>query len=47
MDEELLKIGEFAAFVGVSPKALRVYEKMEIIKPVKIERWQLRLTIIF
>ncbi len=37
MDEELLKIGELAAFVGVSPKALRVYEKMEIIKPVKVD----------
>ena len=37
MDEELLKIGELAAFVGVSSKALRVYEKMEIIKPVKVD----------
>ena len=37
MDEELLKICELAAFVGVSPKALRVYEKMEIIKPVKVD----------
>lgn len=37
MYEELLKIGELAAFVGVSPKALRVYEKMEIIKPVKVD----------
>ena len=37
MDEELLKIGELAAFVGVSPKALRVYEKMNIITPVKVD----------
>ena len=37
MEEELLKIGELAAFVGVSPKALRVYEKMDIIKPVKVD----------
>ena len=37
MEEELLKIGELAAFVGVSPKALRVYEKMNIITPVKVD----------
>lgn len=37
MDERLLKIGELAAFAGVSPKALRVYEKMNIIKPYEID----------
>ena len=37
MDEQLLKIGELAAMVGISPKALRIYEKMGIIKPVKID----------
>lgn len=37
MEDELLKIGELAAFAGISPKALRVYEKMDIIKPVKID----------
>lgn len=37
MTEELLKIGELAELAGVSPKALRVYEKMGIIKPVKID----------
>lgn len=37
MAEELLKIGELADLAGVSPKALRVYEKMDIIKPVKID----------
>ncbi len=37
MEEELLKIGELAAFSGISPKALRMYEKMDIIKPVKID----------
>lgn len=37
MNEELLKIGELAALANVSSKALRVYEKMDIIKPVKID----------
>lgn len=36
-EEVLLKIGELAALAGISPKALRVYEKMDIIKPVKID----------
>ena len=37
MDEVLLKIGELADFSGISTKALRVYEKMELIKPVKVD----------
>ena len=37
MDEHLLRIGEVAAFFGVSIKAMRVYEKMGIIKPVKVD----------
>lgn len=35
--EELLRIGELAAFSEISPKALRIYEKMDIIKPVFID----------
>ena len=34
---QLLKIGEMAALAGVSVKALRVYEKKNIIKPVEID----------
>ena len=34
---QLLKIGELAALAGVSVKALRVYERMNIIKPVEID----------
>ena len=37
MDEVLIKIGELADFSGISTKALRVYEKMELIKPVKVD----------
>lgn len=37
MDEVLLKIGELADFSGISTKALRVYEKMGLIKPVKVD----------
>lgn len=37
MEEPLLKIGEIAAFFNVSVKAIRIYEKKEIIKPVKID----------
>ena len=37
MDEVLLKIGEIAAFFNVSVKALRIYEKMGILKPVKVD----------
>jgi DNA-binding transcriptional MerR regulator len=37
MDEQLLKIGEIAAFFNVSPKALRIYERKGIIKPVKTD----------
>jgi len=36
-DVQLLKIGELAALAGVSVKALRVYEKKNIIKPVEID----------
>ena len=34
---ELIKIGELAAMAGISVKALRVYEKKGIIKPVEID----------
>ena len=34
---ELMKIGELAAMAGISVKALRVYEKKGIIKPVEID----------
>ena len=32
-----MRIGEIAAFYNISVKAMRVYEKMGIIKPVKID----------
>ncbi len=35
--DALLRIGEVAAFYGVSVKAMRLYEKMGIIKPVKVD----------
>lgn len=37
MDDVLMRIGEIAAFFNVSVKALRVYEKMDILKPVKVD----------
>ena len=38
MDDDLLmRIGEIAAFFNVSVKAMRVYEKMGILKPVKVD----------
>jgi DNA-binding transcriptional MerR regulator len=37
MDEQLMKIGEIAAFFNVSVKAIRIYEKKGIIKPTKID----------
>jgi len=37
LDDLLLRIGEIAAFFGVSAKALRVYEKMGVLKPVKVD----------
>lgn len=37
MEYELMKIGELAAFAGISSKALRIYEKMDLIKPVKVD----------
>lgn len=37
MDDVLMRIGEIAAFFNVSAKALRVYEKMGILKPVKVD----------
>ena len=36
-DVQLLKIGELATLAGVSVKALRVYERKNIIKPVEID----------
>ncbi len=35
--DDLLRIGEIAGFFNISAKALRIYEKMEIIKPTKID----------
>ena len=37
MEDNLLRIGEIAGFFNVSAKAIRIYEKMGIIKPVKID----------
>jgi len=37
MDEPLMRIGEIAAFFGVSVKAMRIYEKMSILKPIKVD----------
>jgi len=37
MDESYMKIGEIAAFFNVSVKAVRIYEKMGIITPAKID----------
>lgn len=37
MEEELLKISELAAFANVSTKTLRIYDKMGLLKPVKID----------
>ena len=32
-----MRIGEVAAFFGISVKAMRIYEKMGILKPVKVD----------
>lgn len=37
MKENLMLIGELADFFGISRKAIRLYEKKGIIKPVKID----------
>ena len=37
MDSDLLRIGEIAGFFNVSVKAVRIYEKMGIIKPAKTD----------
>jgi DNA-binding transcriptional MerR regulator len=37
MEDNLMQIGEMAGFFNISVKALRVYEKMGIIKPVKVD----------
>ena len=37
MKDNLMLIGEIAEFFGVSRKAIRLYEKKGIIKPVKID----------
>ena len=37
MEEKLIKIGEIAAFFGVSVKAVRIYEKKGILVPAKID----------
>lgn len=37
MKEMLMKIGEIAAFFGVSPKAIRLYEKKGLLKPARVD----------
>ncbi|MCL2462073.1 MAG: MerR family transcriptional regulator [Defluviitaleaceae bacterium] len=37
MDGTMMRIGEIAAFFNVSVKAMRVYEKAGILKPVKVD----------
>ena len=37
MDEPLMKIGEIAAFFNVSQKAVRIYEKVGILTPAKVD----------
>ena len=37
MKDNLMLIGEIAEFFGVSRKAIRLYEKKGIIKPVKVD----------
>lgn len=37
MKKELMLIGEVADFFGISRKAMRLYEKKGIIKPVKVD----------
>ena len=37
MDDALMRIGEIAAFFDVSVRALRIYEKMGILVPVKVD----------
>ena len=37
MKKDLMSIGEIADFFGISRKALRLYEKKGIIKPVKVD----------
>ena len=37
MDEPLMRIGEISAFFNVSQKAIRIYEKVGILTPVKID----------
>lgn len=37
MEEQLMKIGEIAAFFNVSQKAIRIYEKAGILVPAKVD----------
>lgn len=37
MKDDLMRIGEIAEFFGVSRKAIRLYEKKGIIKPVEVD----------
>jgi len=37
MDDVLMRIGEIAAIFNVSVKAMRIYERMGILKPVKVD----------
>ncbi len=37
MKNDLMMIGEIADFFGISRKAIRIYEKKGIIKPVKVD----------
>jgi DNA-binding transcriptional MerR regulator len=38
-NEPLLKIGELAAFFNVSVKALRIYERIGVLKPAKVDEF--------
>ena len=38
-DAPLMRIGEIAAFYNVTVKAMRIYDRLGIIKPVKIDRF--------
>ena len=37
MKNDLMLIGEIADFFGISRKAIRLYEKKGIIKPIKVD----------
>ncbi len=37
MGEELLSIGQFSALCRLSPKALRLYDELRLVVPVRID----------